>query len=161
MNLVYPNPEQQSSFWQQVDRRGPDECWNWTGKVETNGLPYGRLYVNGKLMKAHRLSYIIANGLSSMWDGALVLHRCDNPRCVNPRHLYTGTQKDNTRDMIERGRKFRVTGENNGRAVLTSADVKKIRAAYPGTRIAAIARQYGVKPATICAILTGRNWKGV
>ena len=96
-------------FWSRVDRREPDECWLWLGdkygggsKGGANG--YGRLGAgeSGKYLLAHRVSYILSVG--PIPDHALVLHRCDNPPCVNPNHLYTGTHADNAADRTTRGR---------------------------------------------------------
>jgi hypothetical protein len=80
-----------------------DKCWEWTGLKNEHG--YGLFYNNKKLMKAHRFSLIIAKGLKCEKDlGGYVLHKCDNPCCVNPDHLYVGTQKDNARDKVSRKR---------------------------------------------------------
>lgn len=87
-------------FWAKVDRSG--ECWNWT--AATNAAGYGKLSVGGRgrTMDAHRLSFLIHFG---PFDRRLfICHRCDNPRCVNPAHLYAGTAKQNSRDMVNRGR---------------------------------------------------------
>ena len=73
-------------------------CWEWDGTVRTG---YGRFYVNGKMQSAHRVSWEIHNGPI---NGFLVLHKCDNTSCVNPEHLFLGTQKDNVRDMWEKQR---------------------------------------------------------
>lgn len=77
-----------------------DECWEWTAARHPSG--YGTFYFNGKWSRAHRTAWELANG--PIPEGLLVLHRCDNPPCVNPRHLWLGTDADNTRDMIAKGR---------------------------------------------------------
>lgn len=89
-------------FWEKVDRRGPDECWEWQGARNSKG--YGELgRAKGKKNEyAHRLAYRIHYG--SISEGMFVLHRCDNPPCCNPRHLFEGTPQDNTDDMIAKGR---------------------------------------------------------
>lgn len=94
-------------FWDSVQKS--DGCWLWTGERDANG--YG-LTSKGKYAdRAHRLSYILSHG--EITDGLWVLHRCDNPPCVRPDHLWLGTAKDNTADMIKKGRKAILRGENH------------------------------------------------
>lgn len=78
-----------------------DGCWLWTGHVNTWG--YGNIRVNGRWALTHRLAWERANG--PIPEGLSILHRCDDPRCVRPDHLYAGTQRENVRDQVERGRK--------------------------------------------------------
>jgi len=143
-------------FWEKVDRRGPDECWEWTGALDNNG--YGKIKegVRGsKMLLAHRLSWGLENG--PIPKGKCVLHLYDNPRCVNPAHLFLGTQADNLHDMAKKGRSRR--GERHGRAKLTEQDVHEIRQMLKGgifQRV--IAEKYGVTRATIGAINTGKSW---
>ena len=75
-------------------------CWEWQGSKRGHG--YGRIKVNGRTYPAHRFLWELTNGLVPA--GMLVLHKCDNPPCVRPDHLYLGTSADNTRDMVVRGR---------------------------------------------------------
>ena len=79
---------------------GPGGCWPWTGARSGGG--YGYLWWRGRSRQAHRLSFAAANG--SIPAGAFILHRCDNPRCVNPAHLFAGSHADNMRDMFSKGR---------------------------------------------------------
>lgn len=81
-----------------VDKSG--DCWEWTGNK--NMLGYGMIWYDGKNIRAHRVSYLIFNG--DLSDNLFVCHKCDNPSCVNPSHLFLGTSKDNMRDMIKKGR---------------------------------------------------------
>lgn len=154
-----------SRFWAKVDKNGPiiyehlGKCWVWTGW--TNELGYGLVSrVEGirRLHRAHRVSWTLTNG--KIPDGLLVLHRCDNPACVNPEHTFLGTHADNIRDKMEKGRGGHLRGEEAGRAKLTENEVREIRkmrgegAVYP-----VIARRFGVSESTIAAIIRGRSWK--
>jgi len=87
-------------FFARVDVRGDDECWPWKLAPDSGG--YGKMYVNGTMMRAHVLSFTIHNG--PVPRSLVVRHTCDNPICVNPSHLLLGTNRDNSYDMLERGR---------------------------------------------------------
>jgi excisionase family DNA binding protein len=85
---------------QYVDRKGPDECWEWKGHRGSNG--YGVAYCQGLQMRAHRVAYMLAKG--DIPEGLIILHKCDNPPCCNPAHLRLGTFLDNAEDAINKGR---------------------------------------------------------
>ncbi len=87
-------------FWRKVTIGSPDECWEWQGS--RRGDNYGQLYVAHKHRAAHRFSFFLAN----CYYPPVVRHKCDNRVCVNPHHLQGGTQTDNMRDVVERGRHF-------------------------------------------------------
>lgn len=87
-------------FWDKVEKCAPDKCWKWIGSVGENG--YGKTTLMYKTISAHRLAWIKAKGLIP--DGKWVCHSCDNKLCVNPNHLFLGLPKDNTGDMISKGR---------------------------------------------------------
>ncbi len=135
-------------FWDRVEKS--DSCWRWTGYL-TKG--YGRIRVDNQHIRAHRLSYQIHFG--EIPAGLHVLHHCDNPACVNPDHLYVGTDKDNARDRVVRGRQPRHFGEANPHAKLTAVDVAAIRA---GGNVANMAKRYGVSPSTVYMARRGSNW---
>lgn len=137
-------------------------CWTWTGKVDKGG--YGRIISKTKgTTKAHRLSWMLFNG--SVPDGLCVLHRCDNPRCVNPSHLFLGTNLDNIEDRNNKGRSKGARGESSGTAKLTSAQVLEIRRRHRPRSArnsgAALAREFGVSQATISMLLRGLRWSFV
>lgn len=146
-------------FWAKVDKRGPDDCWNWTASLFGGG--YGQ-FVTPVTRYAHIASWHLSHGSTR---GLCVLHRCDNPRCVNPAHLFLGTLKDNTQDMLRKGRHrpASMRGEMNRRSKLTVAKVRSIRAAYHGgwANGVELARAYGVSSTVIYGIVKGESWKHV
>lgn len=94
-----PSPSAVERFWAKVDRRGPDECWEWRGHVGSNG--YGRTPFKGTPKQSHRIAFEIANGREPYPFG---LHSCDNPICCNPAHIWEGDHADNMRDKAKKGR---------------------------------------------------------
>lgn len=94
-------PSMEERFWSKVDLKGPDDCWEWQASKLPDG--YGSFGVRSRVVdKAHRVSWVLKNG--PIPDGMSVCHRCDNPPCVNPDHLFLGTQQDNMKDMVSKGR---------------------------------------------------------
>lgn len=145
-----------TKLWRHVQRGEPDVCWPWTG-VRMAG--YGRVKTGARPVHvfAHRVAWQLTNG--DIPEGMSVLHRCDNPPCCNPAHLYLGTHQDNVRDMMERGRH---RPGRQGRAKLAPDDVRSIRAALKaGASKRSLARQHGVARRTVSAIETGRTWAGI
>lgn len=130
-----------------------DYCWLW--KAYKNKEGYGTIRWNGKMWKAHRMSFVIFNGKT---NGFLVLHKCDNPSCVNPKHLFLGTDKDNCMDRISKGRSHRPIGTKNNKAILNDEDVKKIRRLFGKIRRSEIAKMFNVKISTIDDIKYKRRW---
>lgn len=146
-------------FWEKVDQSGgPAACWTW--KARTNRGGYGYFRVGSKALTAHRVSYEMAYGLIP--QGMLVCHRCDNPPCVNPAHLWLGTEQDNTQDSVQKGRRARQYGAANGFSRFSEADISEIRrAAASGALQKDIAHRFGVDRSTISYILTGKTWRHV
>jgi hypothetical protein len=134
-----------------------DGCWNWTGSCNKQG--YGEFGLEGKLQRAHRAAYMFYVG--SIPPGLFVLHSCDNRRCVNPAHLWLGTQRENIRDMIDKGRSPNRYGERNGSAKLTGVKVSTIRelVRQSGHTYGSIAHTFGVARSTICDIVYGKTWR--
>lgn len=131
-------------------------CWEWVGYT-VHG--YGRLNVEGRPEMAHRLAWRLERGEIPV--GLFVLHKCDNPGCCNPEHLYLGTQAENMRDMTVRQRAHTTgpQGSAHFNAKLTEDDVRAIRAATGN--LAALARHYGVSYITINKIRRGETWQHV
>ncbi len=158
-------------FWAKVDKtpgQGPQgTCWEW--RAATAGKGYGVLRVAGKQTYAHRLSYELCYGpLGNLF----ALHKCDNPKCVNPSHLFAGTRWDNAQDMTRKGRnvmqtrpELAVKGELVNTAKLTQAQVRAIRGKYatkPGRgTLSTLGREYNVSPQSIWAIVRRLTWKHV
>ena len=137
-------------FWSKVDKGGPDECWLW--QAATDGWGYGQIKVARKTRGAHRISYEITKG--PIPDGMCVCHHCDNASCMNPNHLFLGTQQDNMSDKVQKGRA--ATGEHNGRAKLTDYEVRQIRASDKTQRVLGL--DFGVDQALIGRIKRRQIW---
>lgn len=130
--------------------------WKWKGSKD--GCGYGRIKINGKYHSAHRVSYIIFNG--EIPEGMSVLHSCDNPGCVNPKHLHLGTQADNMREMAERGRSQR--GENHNNSKLTNKQVIDIRKKYElGLSQTVIGKEYNISNRYVSMIVNKKRWKHI
>lgn len=146
-------------FWSKVDKRGDDECWPWTGALEGSGYGYLAGTRRIKAIKAHRFSYQIHIG--EIPEGMCICHHCDNPPCVNPKHLFAGTRADNNADKDKKGRGNRARGERAGQAKLTYENVAEIRRLrQEGWSQQKIADLFGVTQVNIGHILLGKSWKG-
>lgn len=132
-------------------------CHEWTGSMTGSRLEYGQLWADGKQWSAHRYAWTVKNG--AIPSGMSVLHRCDNPKCVNPEHLFLGTQADNMRDMKSKGRARAPAGERHRDARLTEDAVRRIR--FGSEPVAALAREYGVAGVTIYNARNGVTWRHI
>jgi len=146
-------------------------CHTWTGSVDDSG--YGTFRFNGKTHKAHRVAWRIYFG--PIPDGLCVCHSCDNPPCVNPDHLWLGTNTDNIHDKERKGRGNQpsgakstmhrypglVRGIRNPNAMLNDEKVREIRLKSVSRTHASVAAEYGVRPCTIQSICYRRSWKHV
>lgn len=152
---------------------GPDACWPWTKsrkKTKSAGVvfDYGQIGVtiDGRIrMKlTHRVAYELHHGVDLTPDQC-VLHRCDNPPCCNPAHLFLGDRKANSDDKIAKGRyrSRQLTGEEHANSKVTEEKVRAMRAEYATGAIGQVplARKYGITQATAWAILRRRTWKHV
>ena len=158
-----PTPRDVTRFALAVDRRGPEECWPWTRYACSRGYGQFGMTRDGKTRNyyAHRVAYAIAYGAPVA--GAIVMHRCDNPSCVNPAHLSVGTSADNTADMIAKGRCRSPRGSDHPSAKLAEDDVRRIiRAVECGARSHGwLAEFYGVSQPLITNIANGKAWRHV
>lgn len=152
---------------------GADDCWRWTGSKFQSG--YGMIIVSGKQRRAHRVMFEVING--PMPSGMIVCHKCDEPSCVNPNHLFLGTNADNSSDMVGKGRQARgdrnamrrpemrdrfsrmFSGEASSFSKLTWDAVHQIR--EDDRSHSEISRALGVSQPTVTRIKNGKTWKGV
>lgn len=144
-------------FWQKIAKGKDDECWNWTASCAGKG--YGQIKppkgFGRRNHYAHRVAFTLTHG--GIPDGLEICHRCDNPKCCNPRHLFAGTRADNAADMAE---KMRSTwGERSGTCKLTTEQVEELRDELSaGTPQRVIADYFGISQAQVSRIARGEQW---
>lgn len=149
-------------FWPKVDRSaGPDACWPWTA-YRLRGYGRVKATINGRARSlAHVVAYILTYGEPPA-ETPCVLHRCDNPPCCNPSHLFLGTSPDNNADRHRKGRSNTCRGEASPNAKLTAIQVRQIRATkMDGVTATTVAANFGVGQTTILDIWNGKRWRSV
>lgn len=159
---VSPPQTVENRFWSKVNKDGSipahmphlSKCWEWIAGRQTQG--YGNFELNGSC-RAHRIAWELTYG--GIPDGLWVLHKCDNPSCVNPEHLFLGTRQDNIDDMYAKGREANLRGEKNGRCKLTDSQVIEIKELYVSTKTSQrkLAKKYGMSKTQIARILHNKR----
>lgn len=149
-----------SKFWSRVRIGEGDGCWEWIGG---KGKGYGAQWFSGKLWLAHRLMYVFSKG--EIPEGMMVCHSCDNPGCVNPSHLWIGTNSDNQKDASQKGRSNHpdYAGEKNPRSKITEKDVLTIRKLGEEGKLsrAEISEMFSLSQSQIDRIIYYQEWKSV
>jgi len=152
-------------FWTKVDIRNWDECWEWLAQKDKDG--YGRIKIKKKCLRAHRFSFFIHNGFVD--KNLYVCHSCDNPSCVNPHHLWIGTNRDNQNDLVEKSKiinkknKSKNMGEKSHLSKLKEEDVIAIRNLYldKSILIKDIANKFDITITNVQDIVKNKTWKHV
>lgn len=149
-------------FWSKVAITSDDKCWLWLASKNNKG--YGQKMLNGQITLAHRIAWTLPNYIIP--DGLFVLHSCDNPSCVNPKHLFIGTNQENMDDMVKKGRyivrdRTNSKGEKNSKHKLTALQVLEIRRCYEANEMNTpqLAVKYGVNKSSIARVINKKAWK--
>jgi len=154
--------ESMAAFWTKIAVNGPNDCW----LTKTRCVNYASMKFDGKLLSAHIISFIMINGWIPLGRtlNRIVCHECDNPRCVNPNHLFLGTYAVNAHDMQSKGRANTPIGAENGNSKLTEELVKKMRLLKltKGIGSRRLSKMYPfMSRSTLQQMLSGKTWKHV
>jgi hypothetical protein len=152
-----------ADFWARVRITDADKCWNWSGAMAgIKGFQYGCFDVGGVKNRANQ--YALKSFGMPRSNRAIACHKCDNPSCCNPAHLYWGSYRNNAMDAVSRGRQNLEIGSERYNAILTEAQVAAIKRQAPYRKygwLTATAKKYGVRHSAIWNIITGLRWKQV
>ncbi len=149
------------SFWSKIDIGTDKECWEWTSGLFPNG--YGMFWIGKTSVAAHRFSWELHNKMK-IPEGLVVCHHCDNKKCVNPNHLFLGTQNDNVQDKVKKGRQAKglkngQVGTKNKFNKLSEKDVISIRQLYlDGLYQLTIATRFSISQQQVSKIVRGDSW---
>jgi hypothetical protein len=150
-------------FWNKVSKKEPDQCWEWTAYTLRNG--YGWFYTPEGPKGAHRVAAFLSGIIPSIAHELHILHKCDNPKCCNPNHLFSGTNADNAADKAtkKRGRTLPKFGADNPASKLTLKEVNEIKEKYANEKLSQskLAKEYGMQQPSISRILNGVRWGAV
>lgn len=151
---------EQHRFLRKVTYNPVNNCWDWLGAKYRFGYGHFRRKINDKwvMYKAHRYAYEFYNG--PIPEKALVCHKCDNPGCVNPAHLFTGTAKDNTTDMFTKGRKGIIRNPKHRLLTLEIAkEIRSVKSTKPTLKLKDIAIMFNTSVAQVSRIINNNIWK--
>jgi hypothetical protein len=142
-------------FWSKVSKNGNGECWEWTACKYQDG--YGQFRVGESIKMSHRLSY--QHHFGDIPNGMFVCHKCDNPKCVNPEHLFLGTHKENMTDMASKKRARGARGQSHHLSKMTPEKVKSLRTERAnGASLNCLAKKYGISAPSVYNIVIRKNW---
>lgn len=144
-------------FWNKVEKSGDDECWNWKASFRKHSEKYGAFWMNGRHHPSSRIAWILTNG--EIPHGYVVCHKCDNPSCCNPSHLFIGLPSDNDADRVAKGRQCRGSAQKG--AILNETIVLVIRAMSENIGMKKTAEITGIKYGTVRDVCARRSWRHV
>ena len=148
----------EQEFWEHVDK-APGQCWTWQGNLDSHG--YASCHFDGRKRQAYRVMWELVCG--PIPDGLCVCHSCDNPKGVNPDHLWLGTRSQNTLDRVHKGRCSGPRGIEQHDAKLTPESVTALRKQYAkgGVTQRELARKYGMSQAAVARAILGQTWRHI